>query len=61
MKGICAVRNDQLISKESKMKLLNFTVGEDKSLEAEKTRIHCNYAMPEEEANKEAWTLITDP
>lgn len=43
------------------MNLLNITVGEDMSLEAEKTRTYCKYAMPDAQAKMEAWALITDP
>lgn len=58
---MCTVRNETLIPKNLKMDLLNKIAGDDKSLDGEKARIYCKYAMPEEEVKKEAWQLIMNP
>lgn len=46
--------------KNLKLDLLSKLAGSDNSLDGEKTRIFCKYAMPEESAKKEAWELITN-
>jgi len=46
--------------KSLKIELLKKVAGDDNSLDGEKTRIFCKYAMPEESAKKEAWGIITN-
>lgn len=55
MKGICPFRNETVLSKVTKLKLLKIVLKDDKSSEAEKTRLLCKYSMPEAEAKAEGW------
>lgn len=60
MKALCSLRNETLLSKSQKMDLLAKVAGDDNSVQGERVRIHCKYALPEESAKKEAWKLITE-
>ena len=46
-KPLCALRNETLMSKKNKLEVLEKISGEDKSLEGEKMRTYCHYALPE--------------
>lgn len=61
VKSVCSIRNDKLVSQKQKMDLLDKIAGKDKSLEGEKTRIFCKYAMPDLKVKEEGWKLITNP
>jgi hypothetical protein len=47
MRRLCSVRNETLISKDQKFSLLQKLAGSDHSMEGEKVRIYCKYALPE--------------
>lgn len=60
MQTLCSLRNETLITKSQKIKLLQKVAGDDLSVDGEKVRIYCKYAMPEESVKQEAWQIITD-
>lgn len=49
------------LRQEAKMSLIQQVLGDDKSDEAQQTRIFCLASLPDAESKKQAWVQIQDP